>query len=226
MRKFACFITFVFTFLNFGLAQRRIYNGREAVQNEFPFVVNVRSSGLTCGGVLLSDEFVLTAAHCLIDHVKGKDITVILGSRDFYFYSEKNSTKIRFKSDMKFWIHAGFELPSAVHDIAIVKLPRRVTFSKNIQPVKISKNKLVEQTNNKAFTIGWGETESGEPADVLQAAPMKLIPISDCRKYQKHFIEKLTENHICAFGVKSKHHHDGGSACDGDSGETQIFNQT
>lgn len=42
----------------------RIINGEEASPNQFPFHVGVKSEKGLCGGSLISEEYVLTAAHC------------------------------------------------------------------------------------------------------------------------------------------------------------------
>merc|ERR1712013_695171 len=53
-----------------GLAKpkKRIVNGTEADINEYPWQVGIVEKGQTtvfCGGSLISDQWVLTAAHCL-----------------------------------------------------------------------------------------------------------------------------------------------------------------
>ena len=52
----------------------RVINGQQALPNEFPWqVALVRAGGHTpiCGGSIISDRHVLTAAHCTND-IKGK----------------------------------------------------------------------------------------------------------------------------------------------------------
>ena len=48
-----------------SVADSRISVGYEAGRNQFPWMSLVILPGGTCGGVLVSGEYVLTAAHCL-----------------------------------------------------------------------------------------------------------------------------------------------------------------
>jgi len=45
----------------------RIIGGKNAAEHEFPWMVYIDIGGKFCGGTLLSDDTVLTAAHCLED---------------------------------------------------------------------------------------------------------------------------------------------------------------
>jgi trypsin len=47
----------------------RIVNGTVAEDGEFPFAVSIRSSSTgqhSCGGSIISPEYILTAAHCVL----------------------------------------------------------------------------------------------------------------------------------------------------------------
>ena len=46
------------------LLSERIVNGDDAVKNSWPWIVGVRMGGFMCGGSILSDKWVITAAHC------------------------------------------------------------------------------------------------------------------------------------------------------------------
>lgn len=205
--------------VGFGSLERRIYNGRSARGGEFPFIANVEAAGVTCGGALISQSFVVTAAHCLRFLDEHEKFTITLGTVDFYPFDEDDDA-VKFRANMKFWMHENFTLPSAENDIAVVRLPSPVKLSEKIQPIKISRDGKVDQRAGDVLTVvmGWGERASGVPADFLQTARMRLIPISDCRRrYQSHFVETITMRHICALGDNKEAHVVG--PCDGDSGE-------
>lgn len=219
MKELFATIAFVFVLLPAGLAlvQRRIFNGREAIENEFPFMVSIRAAGMQCGGVIVSECFVLTAGHCLMNLFKGQVFTVVLGAHSYYKYS--NETKeIIIRGNMTFSIHENFSMPSAEDDLGIIKLPSCVKFSDNINAVKVSTDLDIDQRKEVVTVIaGWGSTQIHYSADNLQTGEMKLLPISDCFQHQKHYVEKITKKHICATGLNSKPGHVVGP-CNGDSG--------
>jgi len=48
-----------------SIADTRISVGYQSGSNQFPWMALISLPGGTCGGVLVSGEYVLTAAHCL-----------------------------------------------------------------------------------------------------------------------------------------------------------------
>ena len=76
---------------NCGIAntnRNKIYGGQEAQPHEYPWNVyvsmkkNGQWSGM-CGGSLISNQHVLTAAHCVDEGLQKKDIRLQLGKIDF-----------------------------------------------------------------------------------------------------------------------------------------------
>ncbi|KAG5681849.1 hypothetical protein PVAND_011257 [Polypedilum vanderplanki] len=208
-------------FLPCCLLQRRIFNGSNAKIKQFPYIVNVRGVLFTCGGALISDRFVLTAGHCLMGTSDLDDVVVILGAHNYYNNGETGRLEIHSR---KFWVHENFSMPLAENDLAIIELPYSVNFTDQIQPIKIATDENFEEkiNNNEnetiAVTSGWGyQNIDYEPAEILQTARMKLMPFEECKKFQSHFIEKVTSNHICAIGYDNRPGH-ATMLCGGDSG--------
>ncbi|XP_056614776.1 serine protease ami-like [Triplophysa dalaica] len=64
-----------------------IVNGTEAQPHSRPYMVSIQENGVhVCGGFLISDESVLTAAHC---REKNEILTVVAGVQDFSSTKEK-----------------------------------------------------------------------------------------------------------------------------------------
>ncbi|XP_070506885.1 coagulation factor X-like [Chironomus tepperi] len=123
-----------------AVGQSYIYRGDYAVRGHFPWAaVLMNKKGIKfCGGTLLTNKFVLTAAHCIHgkdDHHKftTNDITVVLGGHNF---SVDEPGRVYSKISC-INIHEDWNVTSKSHDadIAMLTLKENVTFSSYIKPI-------------------------------------------------------------------------------------------
>jgi len=209
--------------LQCSLQQRRINNAQQAAVHEFPYMAIVTGE-FNCGGALISSQFVLTAAHCLPSQDSGESIKVVLGARNFYDNDEAGRLTFRSK---QYWLHENYSLPSAVDDVAVIKLPQSVEFSDAIKAIKLSKDENVDRRGEVSANViisGWGNRiEAPFPVAILRRATVTLISIEKCLKYQPHYVESVTLNHICVNATKDGKDH---SPCNADSGTPLVLEAT
>ncbi|XP_063923859.1 chymotrypsin BI-like [Zophobas morio] len=141
----------------------RIFNGEPATKGQFPWQVGLyipRNTGLTfCGGSLISDTWVLTAAHCLADAFFS--IRILLGTLkstgDDPDQIELHSQEYLYNYDFDPW--------SYENDVALIKLPEPVVFTDYIQPILLASEEVDAGTG--VTIIGWGDTGDGVRSSVL-----------------------------------------------------------
>ena len=172
------FIIFVAFQLNFVTG---IYYSKKAENNQFPYNVLIDGRYSFCTGALISESYVLTAAHCLRKIPKGGNIKVVVGSSTLYDPDKKTMFADTF------WMHENFTMPSAVYDVGIIKLPEPLIAGENIQWIKVSTkvNADLDDEDKEVEIAGWGYTENYRGiADELRYTKMNLIPLKDCEKYK------------------------------------------
>lgn len=77
-----------------------------------------------CGGSIISDEWILTAAHCLQGAQSG---VVILGAHNPRDLNEVGQIRIAVSN---FIIHPGWNGLRLTDDVALIRLPTRITFNR------------------------------------------------------------------------------------------------
>lgn len=143
-----------FTCLTHAIPQPRIIGG-EVSTASYSWMVSLQNdSGHFCGGVLISDRFVVTAAHCLKDFLPS-ELKMIIGSNDRINGSGGEVARVDW-----FYIHSDFDNATYLNDIGVIKLAEPVMK----QPIKVmSEYDFNEINQNDSLKVmGWGLTVEGD----------------------------------------------------------------
>ncbi|XP_076987161.1 kallikrein-7-like [Tamandua tetradactyla] len=188
-----------------GQAQRdksedKIIGGEPCIKGSHPWqVALLRGNQLHCGGVLLDQWWVLTAAHC-----KMGEYTVHLGGDQL---NSKNTQRIRARQSFR---HPGYSTQTHVNDLMLVKLESKAKLSASVKKVTLPSSCAPPGTT--CTVSGWGTTTSPTVTfpSQLMCTDVQLISHSDCKKVYK---DLLGESMLCA-GIPNS----STNACNGDSG--------
>ncbi|XP_074647198.1 neurotrypsin-like [Tubulanus polymorphus] len=194
-------------------AQPRIVGGFPAVYGAYPWQVGVRKySGRFCGGTILNDYWILSAAHCY--HDSDKEIYKMrVGDHD---NESPDAAEEEFDVD-RIISHPEYDpLDESVdYDYALIKIKpkdgRGIRFGDQVQAACLpaANIDLGSMTGQKCLISGWGST-GGARSSTLLAAVVPIIKYDECSKMYKN---ALTDRMLCA-GFE-----EGGiDSCSGDSG--------
>ncbi|KAL6435846.1 hypothetical protein ACFW04_005604 [Cataglyphis niger] len=142
----------------------RIVGGRIAKPGEIPYQVSlqiIETGHHFCGGVVLNQKYVLTAAHCVF----GKDVNLISATVGTTDLREPHAVHFIESS----YVHEEYdENNSWFNDIALLKLKSPFKFSTLISPVVLPEQNQIVKTNSIATVSGYGRLwgDSGGPLTV------------------------------------------------------------
>ncbi|XP_055842592.1 uncharacterized protein LOC129909543 [Episyrphus balteatus] len=194
--------------------------------SEFPWMaLLIYSNGLIgCGGTLIHERYVLTAAHCILSK-KNNLVRVRLGEYDTKSDKdcEGGGYTIRCapptqEIDIKEAIyHKDFNPPAYSDDIGLLRLVKKAVITTNVIPICLPITySSMTYSIDKMIIAGWGVTNNGSEASILQYADVPVISFDDCRKI--YTLLNITHKHICAGGGQNLI-----NTCKGDSGGP-LFN--
>ncbi|RVE43714.1 hypothetical protein evm_011629 [Chilo suppressalis] len=195
-----------------SLEEVRIVGGDDIEITEAPYQVSLVNRGRHgCGGTIISEDIVITAAHCVMGS-NPANYQIRAGSS----FSERGG-ELYPVGDML--AHPDFSFSKMDNDIAVIWMAKPFKFSENVAPVEMAELGEEIQDGDLTEVTGWGNTrEGGGYPTTLQKV---LVPKVNDQKCNNAYapLYTITSRMLCAGSPAG-----GKDACQGDSGGPLVHN--
>ncbi len=202
----------------------RIVGGKNAEITSYPWQIGIVQAGRPtfggqfCGGSIIDEFWILTAAHCLEDIESPSDIEIVAGISSLN--DDENVIRIKVTDIIS---HEDFSGSSYQNDIALLRLAKPLPLNgANIDKIELLSEEEAEELliAGALLTVtGWGNTVSNgnKYPSILQEVTIPLVPNENVvSSYGSFFVPEL----MIAAGFFEE---GGKDACQGDSGGPLVI---
>ncbi|XP_050003925.1 anionic trypsin-2 isoform X2 [Alexandromys fortis] len=185
----------------------KIVGGYTCQKNSVPYQVSLNTGYHLCGGSLINDQWVVSAAHCYKSRIQVRlgehNINILEGDEQFI-------------TAAKIIKHPDFVRKTLNNDIMLIKLSSPVALNARVATVSLPTS--CAPAGTQCLISGWGDTLSfpdNEP-DLLQCLDAPLLTQAEC---ETSYPGNITDNMVCAGFLEG-----GKDSCQGDSGGPLVCN--
>ncbi|XP_061089477.1 coagulation factor IXa isoform X2 [Conger conger] len=193
---------------------QRIIGGYEVVQGEIPWqvaLVDGPSQVVYCGGSILSEFWVITAAHCLVEGKVGS--LIVRAGEHNILYTDGLEQDHKVAEQL---LHPYYNPQMSLynHDVALLRLATPVRFGDYALPICLGPKGFTEElveAGPPATVSGWGRVRfQGAESTVLQKVEVPFVDRTECTDSSS---ERISRYMFCAgYSLREK------DSCQGDSG--------
>ncbi|XP_042279816.1 trypsin-2-like isoform X1 [Thunnus maccoyii] len=198
----------------FATEDDKIVGGYECTPHSQPHQVSLNSGYHFCGGSLVNEYWVVSAAHCYKSSfdLSFSKMDIVLGDHNRWFM-DGNEQIIPAARVIP---HPNYESWFVNNDIMLIKLSKPATINQYVQPVALPTSCAPAGTMCKVS--GWGVTmSSSADSNKLQCLDIPILSDEDC---DNSYPGMITEAMFCAGYLEG-----GKDSCQGDSGGPVVCNR-
>ncbi|XP_030202933.1 trypsin-2-like [Gadus morhua] len=186
----------------------RIVGGYECKDHSVPWQVSLNNGWHFCGGTLINNLWVVSAAHC---YKEGREIEARLGEHHIGY---KDGPE-QFIASAEVVIHPDWDRYNMNNDIMLIKLAAPAQINQYVSPTALPKT--CAPAGTQCLVSGWGATQSPFGClKCLHCLDLPILPQQDC---EKSYPNRITSAMFCAGFLAG-----GKDSCQGDSGGPLVCN--
>ncbi|XP_065204393.1 serine protease persephone-like isoform X2 [Planococcus citri] len=205
------------------IVETLISGGAAAESREYPHMALIgygndfKDVQWACGGSLISERFILSAAHCGRQSAQGVPRWALLG--DLNLTSTDDKAKPQIYRIVKVYDHPNYKAPSYYNDISLFELNTTVAMSPFVRPACLHTS-TASQVNSKASITGWGAVGHGyRHSDHLLKATIEVMDDERCREsYNTKSDVRLSQGYDANSMMCAGDYAGVNDTCSGDSG--------
>ncbi|KAM8868893.1 LOW QUALITY PROTEIN: uncharacterized protein AB9W97_016501 [Spinachia spinachia] len=187
----------------------RIVGGYQCEAHSQPWQVSLNVGYHFCGGSLISDRWIVSAAHCW-----QKPFSQIAVLGDHHIWMQEGPEQYM-SVDAIYW-HERYDYQTLDYDIMLMKLAHPVAVNQYVKPVALPE--ACAAPGDKCTVSGWGNIYTDQVFNPFHLQCLE-VPILSHKECNGSYPGMITDRMVCAGYLEG-----GKDSCQGDSGGPLVCN--